>query len=152
IPLSTVLLALSFSLLVAGLALLARMGGRRDPADAVDASVVALAAFLVVFAVVIHPMLGGGWALAGAIISILGALLIFVMAIRVVFAVGVPSVSLGLLLIAVCALGLGGVSFALPALATAGIRRVLAAGVLPTIAVGSHHITTPVLPLFVIYS
>ena len=80
----TVLLGLSYPLLVAGLALLARLGGRPDPADTVDASVVALAAFLVLFAVVIHPILGGGWALAGAIISVLGALLIFVMAIRVV--------------------------------------------------------------------
>jgi diguanylate cyclase (GGDEF)-like protein len=148
----TVLLALSFPLLIAGLALLARMGGRLEPADTVDASVVALAAFLVVFAVVIHPMLGGGWSLAGAIIAVLGALLIFVMAIRVVLAVGVPSVSLGLVLTALCAFGVGGVSFTLPALTTTGLRHALAAGVFPTITVGSHHITSPVLPLFVIYS
>ena len=90
-----------FALVIVGLALLARLGGPPDPADTLDALAIALATFLVLFALVIHPVLSGGWvSVIAAIIFPMGALLILAMSVRVVFSIGVPTVSVGLLLLA----------------------------------------------------
>jgi diguanylate cyclase len=103
--------------LISGLALLGRYGGRRDTADMLDAAVVALAVFLVLFALVIHPTVPQvGEAVAAGVIFPLGALLLFAMAVWLVLSVGVPTTSTGLLLLAVGA-GLGGtVSLLVPGL------------------------------------
>jgi diguanylate cyclase len=109
--------------LVSGFALLGRYGGRRDTADMLDAAVVALAVFLVLFALAIRPTLPPiGEAVAAAVIFPLGALLLFAMAVWLVLSVGVPTVSTGLLLLAVGA-GLGGtVSLLVPGLGTGVIE------------------------------
>src|SRR5258705_3793897 len=95
--------AVGFPLLLAGLVLLARLGGPPDPADTLDALTIALATFLVLFAFVIHPVLEGGWApVVSAIILPLGVLLILAMTVRVGFSIGRPTVSVGLVLLAQC--------------------------------------------------
>jgi diguanylate cyclase len=92
---------------------------------------VALATFLVLFALVIHPVLAGGGALVvvGFMFPV-GALLMFVMALQVVFRVGTPTAALGLLVLAVCAFIAVLVSVVVPALITDVMRAGRATDVL----------------------
>jgi diguanylate cyclase (GGDEF)-like protein len=149
--LPTLLAELSWPLLIAGLMLLARLGGRTDAAANIDSLMVALAAYLVLFAVVIHPVLGTGWAVVRAIISPLGALLVLAMAIRVVFVIGVPTVSVGLVILAMVARAVATISLIFPALATTGLGPVLTTGSLPTFSVGSLRLDSPVLPMWLAF-
>jgi diguanylate cyclase (GGDEF)-like protein len=101
---SVVLLGLTFPLFIVGLAVLGRLGGRADAVDLVDATMIALATFLVLFALVIHPVLPADHTvLAAAVLYPVGALLIFAMTIRVAFSVGRPTPALGLLLLGMVA-------------------------------------------------
>jgi diguanylate cyclase (GGDEF)-like protein len=116
-----------FALLVPGLAVLARLGGPPDPADTLDALAIALATFLVLFAFVIHPVLAGGWvSVVAAIINPLGALLILTMTVRVVFSIGVPTASVGLLVLAQCFHLAGSASILVSALRSTGLVTGLA--------------------------
>jgi diguanylate cyclase len=95
--------SLALPLLVAGLAFLGRHGGRRETADMLDATVIALAVYLVLFALVIGPVLpSGSGAILGGVLFPLGALLLFAMAVWVALSRGVRSTSVGLLMLAVC--------------------------------------------------
>jgi diguanylate cyclase (GGDEF)-like protein len=128
----------SFPLVIAGLALLARLGGPAEAGDTVDALAIALATFLVLFALVIHPVLVGGWAaVAAAIVFPLGSLLILAMIVRVVFSIGVPTVSVGLVLLAACWHFVVATSVQLSALSTTGL--------LPRLEVGSLQVASPML-------
>lgn len=107
----------ALTLLAVGLLALGRLGGRAEAADALDATMVSLATFLVLFSLVIHPVLPLNAAtVTAAIVMPLGALLVFAMAVRVVLAVGLPTVSLRLLLAAIAALVATVVSVLVPAL------------------------------------
>jgi diguanylate cyclase (GGDEF)-like protein len=127
-----------FPLLVGGLALLARLGGPPDPADTLDALAIALATFLVLFAFVIHPVLEGGWApVVAAIIIPLGVLLMLAMSVSVVFSIGIPTVSVGLLLLAQCCHFVAAASVLVSALRSTGLK--------PSLAIGSLLVYSPVL-------
>src|SRR5690606_32201578 len=111
----------ALTLLAVGLLALGRLGGRAEAADALDATMVSLAVFLVLFSLVIHPVLPLNAAtVTAAIILPLGALLVFAMTVRVVLAVGLPTVSLGLLLAAIAAMVATVVSVLVPALTPGG--------------------------------
>ena len=113
----------ALTLLAVGLLALGRLGGRAEVADALDATMVSLATFLVLFSLVIHPVLPlGGATVTAAIVLPLGALLVFAMAVRVVLAVGLPTVSLRLLLAAMAALVATVVSVLVSALTPGGGR------------------------------
>lgn len=72
---STVLWAVPFPLLISGMALLGRRLGSVRAVDTLDARVVALAVFLLVFALVIHPVAAGNRVtVAAAMVFTLGAL------------------------------------------------------------------------------
>jgi diguanylate cyclase (GGDEF)-like protein len=114
------------------------LGGPADPVDTLDALTIALATFLVLFAFVIHPVLVGGWvAVVAAIANPLGVLLILAMTVRVVFTIGIPTVSVGLLVLAQAFHVAGGAS-----VLVAALRRT---GVVPGLAVGSLLVYSPVL-------
>jgi diguanylate cyclase (GGDEF)-like protein len=120
---SPTLFALSFPLFIAGLALLGRLSGRAYATDTLDASVVALATFLVLFGWVIDTVVPPGSAVqVAAAVYPLAALLLFAMVIRVTLSVGVPTAALGLLLLAMCALIGGTVSMLVPALSIGEVR------------------------------
>jgi diguanylate cyclase len=109
-------------LFIAGMVRLGRHSGRRDTSDLLDATVVALAVFLVLFALVIHPALPPDTdAAAGAIIFPLGALLLFAAAVWVALSVGVPTRSIGLLLLAVLFGLLATTSLLIPGIVTGSI-------------------------------
>ena len=127
-----------FALLVSGLALLARLGGPPDPADTLDALAIGLATFLVLFAFVIHPVLEGGWAsVVAAIIIPLGVLLILAMTVRVIFSIGIPTVSVGLLLLAQCCHVVAAAIVLVSAFRGTGLR--------PSLGVASLLVVSPVL-------
>ena len=147
--------AVSYPLLIAGLALLARLSGPADAADTLDALMIALATFLVLFALVIHPVLIVGWAaVVAAIIFPLSLLLMLAMLVKVVFSIGVPTISVGVLLLAqICHfaaatsvivseltstglghnLGIGSLEVSSPALWTASYVLLGAAGLHPSL-------------------
>ncbi len=129
---------IGFAFLVTGLALLARLGGPPDPADTLDALAIGLATFLVLFAFVIHPVLEGGWAsVVAAIIIPLGILLILAMTVRVIFSIGIPTVSVGLLLLAQC--------FHFVAAAIVLVSAFRSTGLRPSLGVASLLVVSPVL-------
>jgi diguanylate cyclase (GGDEF)-like protein len=129
---------LGFALAIPGLALLARLGGPPDPADTLDALAVALATFLVLFAFAIHPVLKGGWVPVIAQITIpLGSLLILAMTVRVVFSIGIPTASVGLLVLAQCVHVACRTSALVSALRNAGLA--------PRLTVASLLVFSPVL-------
>jgi diguanylate cyclase (GGDEF)-like protein len=113
------LYALSFVLFIAGLALLVRLGGRAYVADTLDATLVALATFLLLFWLVIGTVTPpGDTSLLAEVVYPLGALVLFAMTVRVALSVGVPTVSLGLLLLSMVARVGATVSLLVPALTT----------------------------------
>jgi diguanylate cyclase (GGDEF)-like protein len=127
---------LGLVLVIAGLALLSRLGGPPDPADTLDALAIALATFLVLFAFVIHPVLAGGWLSVIATITVpLGVLLILAMSVRMVFSIGVPTASVGLLLLA------QGFHFA--AAASVQVSALRSTGLLPSTAIASLLVYSP---------
>jgi diguanylate cyclase (GGDEF)-like protein len=127
-----------FAFLIPGLALLARLGGPPDPADTLDALAIGLATFLVLFAFVIHPDLEGGWVpVVAAIIIPLGVLLMLAMTVRVILSIGIPTVSLGLLLLAQC--------FHFVAAAIALVSAFRSTGLGPSLGIASLLVVSPVL-------
>jgi diguanylate cyclase (GGDEF)-like protein len=94
------LFALSFPAFIAGLALLGRLGGRVYVADTLDATVVALATFLLLFGWILDDLLPADAVrpLAAAVYP-LGSLLLLAMVIRVALSIAVATVALRLLLV-----------------------------------------------------
>jgi diguanylate cyclase len=138
-------------LFVVGLALLARLGRRLDAAVTVDALLLVSAAYLVLFAAVIRPHVGTGWDAAVSILSPLGAFLVLAMIIRIIFAGGVPTLSVALLLLALGVRACGAVALFVPAIATSGFRQVYDRPEAPTFARGVNPIDSPVLILWLLY-
>jgi diguanylate cyclase (GGDEF)-like protein len=133
---STLLWALSFPFLIAGLAMLGRRLGRARAVDTLDAGIVALAVFLLLFALAIHPFVAGDRvAITAAVMFTFGTLLVFAAAVRLMFTIGIPTISIGLLLLAVGTF-------------VAAIVTVL----LLSLAVGGRPASTPTDILWVIYS
>ena len=101
---TAVLATVAFGLMIAGLAVLGRLGGRTQAADTLDAAMLALATFLLLFALVIHPVTATGpFRIVLAVIFPTGSLLVFAMACRILIAARVPTAAVKLLLIAMTA-------------------------------------------------
>lgn len=117
------LFAVSFLLFIAGLALLARLSGRAYMTDALDALMVTLAMFLLLYWLVIGTMLPPSTVgLLVAVVYPLEALLLFAMAVRVALSVGVPTVALGLVVLSMFARVGSIVSLLVPALTTGSVQ------------------------------
>jgi diguanylate cyclase (GGDEF)-like protein len=145
------LAVLAYPLFIVGVALLARQTTKVDVAATVDALLLALAAHLALFAAVIRPNLGTGWDAVESIAGPLGALLILAMIIRVIFAAGVTSWSVGLVLLALGSQAIASLVVVLPAIATAGFRQVNVGSEAPTFVRGLGPLDSPVLALWVLY-
>ncbi|QSB13635.1 EAL domain-containing protein [Natronosporangium hydrolyticum] len=117
------LAAAQLPLYVAGLALLARLGGRGTKTDLLDAVTIGLATFLVLFALVIRPVVPpGSFALLVAISLPLGALLLLAMVVRLLLSVGVPNPALGLLLLGMLTRVAATVTLLVPALTSGSLQ------------------------------
>lgn len=104
VTLVQVLFLLSLILFVAGLARLVRLGGGASATDTLDAFLVALATFLVIYWLVIGSITAAsGASLLARVVYPLGAIVLFTMAVLVALSVGIPTVSIGLLLVSMAA-------------------------------------------------
>jgi diguanylate cyclase (GGDEF)-like protein len=118
------LYALSYVLFIAGLALLAQLSGRAYVTDMLDAMLVAIATFLLLYWLVIDAILPlDRTGVLAAVVYPLGALMLFAMTVRAALSVGVPTVSVGLLLLSMVARVASAVSMLEPALTTGSVER-----------------------------
>jgi diguanylate cyclase (GGDEF)-like protein len=122
--------ALTYPLLAAGLAILSRQTPRRGPADVLDATMTALAAYLLLWTFVLEPAVDhNAGPLAGAVAFPIGILLVFAIAVKLVLSGGLRDPSTRLLLLGVAALLTADGLTLIPAVRTSTIR----AGVLVTV-------------------
>jgi hypothetical protein len=146
------LLFVAYPAFITGLVLLARLGGRSDAGVTVDALLVALAAYLVVFAAVIRPNLGRGVDAFISITSPLGAFLTLAMIVRVIFAGGARSWPVRLVLVALGARSAATLAIVVPVIAAEGFRKAYEAnGDIPPFVRGLNPLDSPVLLFWVVY-
>jgi diguanylate cyclase (GGDEF)-like protein len=141
---------LAYPPFIVGLALLGRRTTKVDIGATIDALMLALAAYLALFAAVIRPELGTGWDAVESIAGPLGALLVLAMIFRVIFAGRVTSLSVGLVLLAVGSRAVASLVVVLPAIATTGFREVNV-GEVPRFVGGLGPVDSPVLALWALY-
>jgi diguanylate cyclase len=99
------LAAIPLPLLAAGLFMLSRMTGRRGPVDALDATMIALAAFLLLWAFIFDELFTISAQFAAvAVLLPFGAVLAFVMAVKVVLGGGLRDHATALLVVVVAVL------------------------------------------------
>src|SRR5690606_3607404 len=123
------LFVLSLILFIAGLTRLVRLSGGASATDTLDALLVALATFLVLYWLVIGSIRGpSGVSLLAEVVYPLGAIALFTMAVLMLLSVGVPTVAIGLLLVSVVARVATIVSLLVPAFTTGSL---LGAGYTP---------------------
>lgn len=114
------LAALAFGLLVAGLAVLGRLGGQTESADMLDATLLALAVFRLLYATVIHPVAPvSSVGVVTAVIFPIGCLLVFAMLCRILLSTRIPTPAVALLLLAVAA-GVGAAAAVMASSLSAG--------------------------------
>jgi diguanylate cyclase (GGDEF)-like protein len=101
----TLIAAVPYPLLAAGLFMLSRVTGRRGPVDALDATMLALATFLLFWAFFFdHAFMIGARTTAIAVLLPIGALLAFAMAVKVTLGGGLRDPATALLVVTVAVL------------------------------------------------
>jgi diguanylate cyclase (GGDEF)-like protein len=151
--LPVLVVVLAYPPFIAGLTVLARLGGRLDGAATVDALLLASTVYLVMFGAVIRPNLGSGPDAFLSVAAPLGALIVMAMAIRAAFAGSVRSWSVGLVLAALAARASGTVTLVVPAIATGRFERIHSSNVVavPAFSHGLDPVASPVIVLWSVY-